>query len=157
MAIFAKYDGVDGESQDTAHQGWIDVHSLDWGAHRSDGGGAGSRRRGAAILEDFVLTLEYGKAAPKLQEICLKGKTVAKLEVELTSTIGNTRATYLRYELKNVSVLSFQTNAEGEDEMAPAVIVANNFEEIKVVYTEYDETGSSQGKVETKYKHKNSK
>ncbi len=54
MAAFAKYDGIDGESQDANHDKWIDVLSLDWGAHRSGGGATGqSRRRGAAIVEDM--------------------------------------------------------------------------------------------------------
>ena len=157
MAIFAKYEGIDGESLDASHQGWIAIHTLDWGAHRPGTAGVSSRRRGAAILEDFVLAMDYEKAAPKLQEMCLKGKIIPKLEIELTTIIGDARATYLRYELKNVAILSFQTNAEGSDEEAPAVIVANSFEELKVVYTEYDAAGSSSGKVETKYKLKNSK
>lgn len=154
MAIYAKYHGIQGQSQEADHQGWIDILSLDWGAHRQDSSGSGSRRRSSVMLEDFVLTLAYEKAAPKLQEICLKGKIIPKLEIELTATFGNARATYLKYEMKNVALLSFQTTAEGGDELAPAVIVANNFEEIKVIYTEYDESGSSRGKVETKYKLK---
>ncbi|MCP4287897.1 MAG: type VI secretion system tube protein Hcp [Gammaproteobacteria bacterium] len=154
MAIFAKYEGIDGESQDANHQGWINILSLDWGGHRQDAANGGSRRRGRAIIEDFVLAMAYEKASPKLQETCLKGKVIPKLEVELTSTFGNASETYLKYELKNVAIISFQTNAEGGDEMAPAVILANNFEEIKVVYSKFDETGSSQGKVETKYKLK---
>jgi hypothetical protein len=30
-------------------------------------------------------------------------------------------------------------------------MASNNFEEIKVTYTEYDDTGSSKGNVETEY------
>ena len=100
--------------------------------------------------------INYAKftPTPKLQEKCLKGAIISKLEIELTATYAGARATYLKYELKNVSVLSFQTNAEGSDEMAPVVILANNSEELKVVYTEYDQTGSSLGNVETRYKRK---
>lgn len=154
MAIFAKYEGIDGESKEANHQGWIDIYSLDWGAHKPDTAIGSGRRRSTAIVEDFVLTMEYGKAAPKLQEMCLRGKIIPKLEVELTTTYGDVRTTYLKYELKNVAILSFQTNAEGSDEVAPAVIVANNFEELKVTYTEYNASGSSLGDVESKYKLK---
>lgn len=156
MAAFAKYDGVDGESVDASHDKWIDVLSLDWGAHKPGGGATGqSRRRGAAIVEDMVLTIEYEKAAPKLQEKCLKGDVVPKLEIELTATYGGSRATYLKYELTNVMVTSYQTNASGNDEAGPpTVVVGNNFEEIKVTYTEYDDAGSSKGNVETEHKVK---
>ena len=72
MAAFAKYDGFDGESKDEAHDKWIDVLSIDWGAHRPGGGMTGSsRRRGSAVVEDMTLTIEYEKASPKLQEKCL--------------------------------------------------------------------------------------
>ncbi len=150
MAVFAKYDGIDGESKDANHGNWIDVLSIDWGIHRPDGGSTGrSRRRGRAVVEDVTLTLGYDKASPKLQEKCLKGEVIPKLEIEQTATYGGSRATYLRYELKNVMVTGVQVNASGNDEAGPPTVVAsNNFEEIKVTYTEYDDSGSSVGKVE---------
>lgn len=153
MGVFAKYDGFDGESKDENHDKWIDVLSIDWGIHKPGGGATGqSRRRGAAVVEDLTLTIEYEKAAPKLQEKCLKGEIIPLLEIEQTATYGGARATYLRYELENVMVTSYQSNASGNDEAGPpTVVVANNFEKIKVTYTEYDDTGSSQGNVETEY------
>lgn len=154
MAVFAKYDGIDGEAKDANHDKWIDVLSLDWGVHRPDGGSSGqSRRRGSPIVEDMVLTFEYEKASPKLLEKCLKGEIIPKLDVEVTATYGGARATYLKYELKNVMVTSYQVNASGNDEAGPpAVVVANNFEEIKVTYTEFGDDGSVKGNVETEYK-----
>lgn len=154
MAAFVKYDGIDGESKDTNHDAWIDVLNVDWGIHKPGGGATGqSRRRGAAVVEDLTLTMEYEKSSPKLQEKCLKGEVIPKLELEMTATYGGSRATYLKYELTNVMITSFQTNASGNDEAGPpTVVVGNNFEEIKVTYTEYDDTGSSQGNVETEFK-----
>ena len=154
MAAFAKYEGVDGESKDANHDKWIDILSLDWGAHKPGGGSTGqSRRRGAAVVEDLTLTIEYEKSSPKLQEKCLKGEVIPKLEIEQTATYGGARATYLKYELKNVLVTSFQTNASGNDEAGPpTVVIGNNFEEIKVTYTEFDDEGSSKGNVETEFK-----
>ena len=154
MAAFAKYDGIDGESKDTNHDKWIDILSIDWGAHKPGGGATGqSRRRGGAVVEDITLTIEYEKSSPLLQEKCLMGEIIPKLELELTSTYGGARATYLIYELTNVMVTSFQTNASGNDDAGPpTVVIGNNFEEIKVTYTEFDDTGSSQGNVETSFK-----
>ena len=152
MAVFAKYDGFDGESKDDNHEKWIDVLSIDWGAHKPGGGSTGqSRRRGAAIVEDITLTIEYEKASPKIQEKCLKGEVIPKLEIEQTATYGGARATYLKYELKNVMITSYQVNASGNDEVPPTVVVGNNFEEIKVTYTEFDDEGSSAGNVEYEF------
>lgn len=154
MAVFAKYDGIDGESNDANHGKWIDVLSVDWSAHKPGGGATGqSRRRGAAICEDFSLTVEYEKAGPKLQEKLLKGEVIKKLEVECTATYGGARATYLKYELKNVMITSYSLNASGNDQSGPPTLtISNNFEEIKVTYTEYDDEGKSKGNVESTFK-----
>ncbi len=154
MAVFAKYDGFDGESKDTNHDKWIDVLSIDWGIHKPSGGAKGqARRRSNAVVEDIKLTIEYEKASPKLMEKCLKGEVIPKLELEQTANYGGARATYLRYELKNVMVTSYQTNASGNDEAGPpTVTVGNNFEEIKVTYTEMSDDGSSKGNIETEWK-----
>ncbi len=80
MAIFAKYDGVDGEATDANHDKWIDVLSFDWGAERAGSNSAGqSRRRGSADIEDLVLAIEYEKASPKLLESCLSGRVLPLL------------------------------------------------------------------------------
>lgn len=152
-AWFAKYDGIDGEAKDSDHKKWIDVLSIDWGVHRADSGATGtSRRRSAPAVENFVISFQYEKSAPKLLEACLEGKVIPKLEIELTSTFGETgRATYLRYEMKNVQCADYDVSGSAAAG-PPIVVVGNNFEEIKVTYTEYDEAGNSQGNVETEWK-----
>ena len=154
MAIFAKYDGVDGEATDANHDKWIDVLSFDWGAERAGSNSAGqSRRRGSADIEDLVLAIEYEKASPKLLESCLSGRVLPLLEIELTTTLGGAGATYLRYELKNVAVTSYQISASGdENDGPPVVVIGNSFAQIKVTYTEFDSAGSPRGNVETSYR-----
>lgn len=150
--MFAKYDGFDGESKDENHDKWIDILKYEWGVARPTAGAtADTRRRGAPIIDDFVITFEYEKAAPKLLEKCLRGEVIPKLEIELTATYGGARATYLRYEMKNVMCTAYEVGGYA-DGSPPIVVVGNNFEEIKVTYTEYDDEGSSQGNVETEWK-----
>jgi type VI secretion system secreted protein Hcp len=153
MAIFAKYDGIDGESTNANHAAWVDVLSLDWGAtHATSLGAAGGRRRSSAMVEEMVLSLHYEKAAPKLLEKCLEGAVIPRLEIEVTATYGGTRVTYLRYELENVVVASYHVHAPGNDEAGPpTVVVANGFEEIKVTYTEFGDDGSAAGNIETEH------
>ena len=154
-AGFAKYDGIDGESDDANHPKWIDVLTIDWGAQAGEnpGSSAQSRRRAAAVPEDMQITFEYEKASPKILDALTKGKVIPKLEIELTSTYGGARATYLKYELKNVQITSYSVSGSGSNEAGPpTVVVGNNFEEIKVTYTEYDSEGNSKGNVETEWK-----
>ena len=101
---FAKYDGVDGESQDANHDRWVDILAIDWGANKPGGATATTRRRGAAEVSDFVIVFDYERASVKVLEKLLKGEVVPKLEIELTANFGGARATYLKYELKNVQV-----------------------------------------------------
>lgn len=149
---FAKYDGIDGESQDANHDKWIDVLAIDWGSNKPGGGATGAtRRRGAVVVEDMVLTMEYEKSTVKLLESLNMGEVIPKLEIEQTATYGGSRATYLKYELKNVQITSVNINgiaAEGP----PTVTIANNFEEYKVTYTEYDSEGNKAGNTETTWK-----
>jgi type VI secretion system Hcp family effector len=126
---------------------------MEWAVERDSGPATGvSRRRGAPVIDDLVLTYEYDKSTPKLVEKLLKGEVIPKLEIELTATYGEGgRATYLRYELKNVLVTSYDINASA-DGGPPTVVIGNNFEEIKVTYTEYDDEGNSKGNVEYEWK-----
>ncbi len=152
MAAFAKYDGIDGEAVDAHHRNWIDVLSIDWGVHRPDSP-AGGRRRGAVVVENLNLTIKYEKAAPKLLEKCVKGMAIPKLNIELTATHGGARETYLRYELTDVMIVSYQINGSGTDEAgSPLVVISNTFKEFKVTYTEYNDAGISLGNVETSFK-----
>ena len=158
MAIFVKYDGVDGESADANHDKWIDVLSIDWGSSKPGGGATGqSRRRGSVIVEDMRLTMEFEKSTPKLLEKLNMGEVIPKVEIEQTANYGGSRATYLKYTLTNVQVTAFDVNASGNDESPPTVTIANNFEEYKVTYTEYDSEGNKGGNVETTWKVKKGK
>ena len=148
--VFAKYDGVDGEATDANHDKWIDVLSIDWGSNKPGGGAADSPEPDPAV-RDVVITLVMDSAAPQLQE--MQGRVIPSLTLEQTANYGGSRATYLKYELTNVMVTSYQVNASGNDEAGPpTVVVGNNFEEIKVTYTEYDDSGSKKGTVEAEFK-----
>ena len=153
-AVFAKYDGVDGESTDTAHKEWIDVLSIDWSIDTKQ-----KKKKSNPIAGEFLITMAYEKSSPKILEAITSGKTIPSLEIELTKTVTDPTGleltvTYLRYELKNVQITSYDVNALSSDlDAAPTVLVGNNFEEIKVTYTEYDDdTGTAKGNVETTWK-----
>lgn len=171
-AVFAKYDGIDGEAtNETAdpgnEDGWISLLSFDWGVTQPEAGASGqSRRRGSAVVEDVTISMEYEKSSPKLQEASLTGKVIPKVDVYLTKQVPCTpeprdgipeagelcEVAYLKYEFKNVLVSSYQTSWAEPDEI-PEVVTGNNFEEITVTYTEYDDdTGKNKGNVETTWK-----
>lgn len=154
MAIFAKYDGIDGESVDSGHSKWIDILSVEWGAQRLvDNPTGGSRRRKSAEVEDLVMTFYYEKAAVKLLEKCLEGGVLPQLDIEFVAPFGGQHRTYLKYKLENVLVTAHQFGAYGGVEDEPPIVQANvSFEEIKITYTEHAPDGDPKGNSEVEYR-----
>src|SRR5712692_6599716 len=79
MAVdyFLKIDGVEGESQDSAHGKEIQLDSFSFGVTQSGtfgaGGGGGA---GKASFNDFHFTMHVNKASPKLFLYCANGKHI---------------------------------------------------------------------------------
>ena len=124
---------------------------MEWGVE-SDNGGATSptRRRGSPVISDLTLTFNYEKAVPKLVDKLLKGQVIPKLEIEFTTSFDGDNVTYLKYELTNVALTNYAIVGMAEHG-PPTVALSNNFEEIKVTYTEFDDEGGPQGSVGYEY------
>ncbi|MGV8073236.1 MAG: Hcp family type VI secretion system effector [Syntrophobacteraceae bacterium] len=154
MALFIKFDGIDGECNDKDHKNWSDLLAMSWGLHKAGAGATGqTRRRGVVTVEDVVITKELDKASPKLSESVCTGKVFPKVEIHDTTTYGEgNRAAFLKFELKNVMVSSFNLSAAGGGDAVPTESVSLNFEEIKQTYVEYDSKGSKKGNVEMSWK-----
>jgi type VI secretion system secreted protein Hcp len=154
MALFIKFDGIDGECQDKDHKSWSDLLSFTWGLHKAGAGATGqTRRRGVVTVEDVVVTKELDKASPKLAEAVCVGKIFPKVEIHDTTTYGEgARATFLKYELKNVMVSSHNISAAGGGDAVPTETASLNFEVVKQTYTEYDQAGKKKGNVEMNWK-----
>jgi type VI secretion system secreted protein Hcp len=153
MALFIKFDGIDGECNDKDHKNWSDLLSLSWGLHKAGAGATGqTRRRGVVTVEDVIVTKELDKSSPKLSEAVCSGKVFPKVELHNTASYGDNRATFLKYELKNVIVSSHNVSAAGGGDAVPTETASLNFEEIKQTYIEYDAKGSKKGNVEMTWK-----
>ncbi len=153
MALFIKFDGIDGETLDKDHKGWSDILSFNWAIHRAGAGATGqSRRRGVATVEDVAVEKEYDKSSPKLAEAVCTGKVFPKVEIHDTATYAENRATYIKYELKDVLVTSHTVFGQSATDPRPTETISLNFEEIKQTYVEYDSKGSKKGNVEMTWK-----
>jgi type VI secretion system secreted protein Hcp len=153
MALFIKFDGIDGECNDKDHKNWSDLLSFSWGLRKAGAGATGqTRRRGVVTVEDVVVNKEVDKSSPKLAEAVCSGKVFPKVELHDTASYGETRATFLKYELKNVLVTSHNLSAAGGGDAVPTETVSLNFEEVKQTYIEYDAKGAKKGNVEMTWK-----
>jgi len=148
-AIFVKFDGIDGESRDANHDKWSDVLLVDHGYTLED---AKSKKAGGPVVRPILITKELDKAGIKIAEALLTEHLFETVEIEFTATYGGARATFLRYTLYGVRVVSHQVNASGNDEAGPpSEHVQLSFTGIDVTYTEFDDEGSSKGNVEYSY------
>jgi type VI secretion system Hcp family effector len=151
-AIFAKYEGIDGESMDAEHLTWIDILSLDWPISAASGGATGpTRRRGEVDVGDVTMVQELDKSYPKLFSRITTGEITPTVEIHFTAFIGDSNKTYFEMLLRNV--LLTELNLSGETGASvPTVVAGNNFEEITVTYTEYLGDGSSAGRTEASWR-----
>ncbi len=148
-SMYIRFDGLDGEAQDKDHSGWCDALSFSQGQSSAGGGTGATRRRGDVLMEDIVVVKELDKASPKLAEAVCQGEVFPRVEIHLTTSLTDAgRVTYYAYELKNVRIVSYHISGSGQSEDVPTEEISLSFEEIKVIYTEFDSAGKAKGNVE---------
>ena len=103
-AGFIKFDGVDGESTDKDHKGWIDLLSFSQVSVAND-----STNRSNETTE-IVVEKEVDKSSPKILESIVKGKVIPKVEIHFTEDDG----TYNSYELTNVLITSYSFSGDSD-------------------------------------------
>ena len=109
-----------------------------------------SRRSGEILVNDIFITKIVDKSTPKLMEALTSGKVIGEVIIEVARRSVDKSAFY-RYELTNVIITSYQSGGEASS-VRPGDVVSLNFEEIKVIYTEFDETGNMEGNIEWTWK-----
>ncbi|HEX9890070.1 MAG TPA: type VI secretion system tube protein Hcp [Nitriliruptorales bacterium] len=153
VTMYIKIGDIKGESTDAAHGEWIDLQSVSHSIQRPSGSNTGAtRQRSSATFGDIVCVKQLDKSTPKLMESISSGRNHATTMVELLRDVGSDAppAVYLKIELTNVQITSYDLN--GSTGAVPTESFSLNYEEIKVTYTPYDDTGKAGGKVEYSWK-----
>ena len=138
---FLQITGVEGESQDSKHKGWIDVTSWSWGetqtatTHPGTGGGAGK-----VNFQDFTFTTRVSKASPPLFLACATGQHFKEAKLDARKA-GKGQQEFLTWTFSDVLVSSYQTGgADGDD--VPADAVSLNFFKAQISYRPQKADGS---------------
>jgi type VI secretion system secreted protein Hcp len=139
---FLQIAGVEGESLDAKHKGWIEVDSWSWGETRpappAAGAGVGT---GKVQIQDFHFVTRVSKASPKLFLACANGQHFKEAKL-VGRKAGKEQQEFLTWTFSDVLVTGYQTGgAEGGD-IAPADQVSLNFSKLKVQYRPQKADGS---------------
>ena len=142
---YMKIDGIDGESTDEEHAGWIEVLDFDFciaqkvSRTASTAGGASAER---ADFSEFTITKMLDKSSPLLAQACAEGRHIKSVVFELWRA---GKAKYMAYRLANCLISAVSTYADGGFPEEKIAIDVGRFE---IVYTQQSRcTGLSLGQV----------
>ncbi len=131
---FMWFDSIKGESMDPQHQGWIELQSYNFSspapAPPAGAAPAGLAKSGPGT---FTFTKTVDKASPLLQKAT--GKHFPSVVIEMRKT-GSGSPAYLKYELKNVMVSSFNMAGGGRGAAVQTESLTLNFASIELKYPE---------------------
>ncbi len=137
---FIKIDGIEGESTDDKHQGWIEVLHYDMGltqkssATASSAGGASTER---AAFQDFNFTKLLDKATPNLALACAAGTHIDKITVEICRA-GAEKVRFMAYEMSNCIISKVLMESGGD---FPFENVGINYGSVNWCYTQQKRAG----------------
>jgi type VI secretion system secreted protein Hcp len=152
---FMKIDGVDGESLDSKHTGWIELLGFSHGMNQPSSGtrgSAGGAATGRTIHHDFVITKYVDKASPKLYEAVSNGKALKKITIEACRA-GGSQLVYYSVVLEEVLISNVTVHkGSGSAQDLPVEEISLNYGKIEWTYTQQKRAdGSGGGNVTAKY------
>ncbi len=134
--VFIKIDGIEGESSDAKHFGWIEVtsygvaYSQNISSAPISAGGPSAER---ADFSEFTFSKFIDKASPLLALACASGTHIDSVIVELCRA-GGKKLKYMGYKLANCIISSVKTESKGK-RFFPKEHININFGEIEWSYT----------------------
>ena len=152
---FLKIDGVDGESTDDKHLGWIEVLAYSHGVSQPSAGSVssgGTRYADRADLQDFSIVKTLDKASPKLALYVCNGTHINEVVLELCRATDE-KHRYMQYRLSDVMVTVVRPSAGTvAGQVLPLEEVTFNYGKIEWIYTETDPvTGKPKGDVRAQW------
>jgi type VI secretion system secreted protein Hcp len=107
--IFAKIDGIQGESLDATHKDEIEGLSFSWGVtHPVSASATGGMGGGRATFHDLIFVHKIDRASPLLQQACADGRLIR----EATITCRNAeQQDYLKVKLENIIITGVTASA----------------------------------------------
>jgi len=143
--MFLKIEGIEGESQDKDHSGWIEIGSVSYAisapSTSTTSGGATSK----AEFSDVSISKALDKASPKLAVSAANGEHYPIAEINFCDSSSS--VCYFKIELRDVIISSYSFSSGGD---LPMESVSLNYNSIKWTYNTLDpDSKDSKGDVTT--------
>lgn len=137
---FISISGIEGESSDANHKGWIEVMDFDMDIAQtvsqtaSSIGGATAER---ADFSQFGFTKLLDKASPRLTLACAEGTHIDNITLELCRSGGH-KLRFMQYQFTNCMISAFHTST---DSGFPEDDVSFVFGKVQWCYTQQHRAG----------------
>lgn len=138
---FVQISGIEGESTDEKHPGWIEVIAFNTKTRQRTSSTASSAGGGSSERADFsALTFSklVDKASPKLALACAAGTHIDTIVLEICRA-GGEKLKFIEYKLSNCLIKRVVTAAEPGE--FPAEMVSVDFGKIQWSYTQQRRSG----------------
>ncbi len=138
MAIYMKWDGIDGAVTTKEYEKWIELNSFQFGVGRAIGTaarGAATREASEPSISEITVSKRLDKSSTKLFMDAVAGDLSATVKFKFTTTTKDKVDTYLAFELSNCGVSGHSISSGGD---APMETLSLNFTKIMFTYTERD-------------------
>ncbi|MGN0903185.1 MAG: Hcp family type VI secretion system effector, partial [Succinivibrio sp.] len=104
--FFVKIDGIDGESNDSSHKKWIEVLDFTHGSVQPIAAGRSTDVSGRGHFEPFTFVHLVDKATPKIQQFCMSGQKIAKVDLVVCRAVAGAQVPVYEVTLENVKIAS---------------------------------------------------
>ena len=140
---FIKIDGIEGESTDDQHPGWIEIiayrsgHSMPISKRTSSTQGA---TLGRVNFNTFTFSKLIDKSSPLLLSACAAGTHINEITVELCRA-GTDKVKFIKYKFKNSLISSVLTSSGDPNNGFPVELVKIAFGKIEWCYRQQNRSG----------------
>ncbi len=143
MAIYMKYDTINGDVTESGHVDWIELTSFQFGVGRSISspiGAAADRESRDPTISEVVVTKMLDKSSPHLFQEAVTGFEGKVVTVEFTRTDKKDLATFLSYKLSETLISGYNVSSAGD---RPSETVSLNFTKVEMKVTPTGASGAA--------------
>ncbi len=139
---YVKIDGIEGESTDSKHSGWIEAIHFSAGVSQTvsiTASSAGGATTGRPDIRPVTFCKQVDSSSPKLFQACAAGTHFDKITISVYRSGGEEKVKFLEYEMTNCIICDVSIN--GGSKEFPAEDISIDFGKIAVAYVKQRRQG----------------